>query len=122
MVHLWQKIDQKLRLRAIVRRITVNTEETQQAIDQVIDGGPYVGLLFALLPPARKAKTVAFILFQRSGVEDADDVITYAHGFDAFSLRSCRLPIKRVNVLQNREHARVFHTIADHPRKMLRRE
>ena len=55
-VHFGQQINQELWLRSVVRGVTVDVEETQQAIDEVVDGGPDIGLLLALLRPARRQR------------------------------------------------------------------
>ena len=36
-VHLWQHVDQKLRLRAIMRRVAIDFEKNGQAVDQVVN-------------------------------------------------------------------------------------
>src|SRR5262249_14894461 len=43
-VALGQQVDEELGLRPVVRRVLIDIEEAEQAIDQVVDGGDEVGL------------------------------------------------------------------------------
>src|SRR5271170_998974 len=53
-VNLRQHVDQKLWLRTVVWRITVDLEESGQAVDEVVDGGREVGAAIATAPLVEK--------------------------------------------------------------------
>ena len=42
-IDFWHQVDQKARLRRIMRRILVDAEKTHQAVDQVIERGTEIG-------------------------------------------------------------------------------
>ena len=106
--YLGQHIDQKFRLRAVVRRVAVDLEETREAVHQVIDGGCEVRSVIAATPLV-ETQAVALVFLQRRGVEDANHVIIYAHRLHRIGAFSCRPPIKSVDILQHGENLRVRH-------------
>ena len=99
------QVHQKFRLRAVVRRIAVDIEKAQQAVNQVVDGGREVGAFFLGASPAAEVKTVVLVFFQRRGVENADYVVAHAYGFDSFLRFAGGAPVERIHILQHGEHA-----------------
>ena len=104
-VDLRHQVHQKLRLRAVVRRIAVDVEEAQQAVDQVVDGGREVGTFLLGASPAAEVKTIVLVFFQRRGIEYADHIIADAHRFHPFMPFARGAPVERIHVLQNGDDA-----------------
>src|SRR5712692_1388047 len=112
-----QHVDQKLGLRSIVRRIAVDLEEAGKTVDQVIDRGCKIRSAVAAAPLV-KAQPVTLVFFERRGVEDAQDVVIDAHGFYLVGGFARRAPVKRVDVLQDREDFCARHLLVQQPRKV----
>ena len=116
-VHFRQHVDQKLGLRAVVRRVAVDLEEAGQAVDQVVDGGREVGTVVAAAPLIEK-QAVALVFFQRRGIEDAEDVVVDADGFDFVGALSGGAPVERVDILQHGEDSCFGHLLLQNSRQM----
>src|SRR6185312_9008223 len=74
-VNFRHQVHQELGLGAVVRRIAVDAEKAQQAVDQVVDGGDEVGTFLFGASPAAEVKAVVLVLFQGRGIEYADYVL-----------------------------------------------
>ena len=118
-MNLRQHVDQKLRLRAVVRRIAVDLEKAGQAVDQVVDGGREVGTAVAAAPLIEK-QAVAFVFLERRGIEDAQDVIIHAHCVDLVDALTRGAPIQCVDILQHGEDFGVGHLLVQNARQMSR--
>src|SRR5712671_5908110 len=101
---LRQHIDEKFRLRAVVRRITVDLEKSSEAIDQVVDGWREIGTRIAAAPLV-EAQAVALIFFERRGIEDTDHILVNAYGINLVDSFASSSPIERINILQDSENS-----------------
>ncbi len=52
------------------------------------------------LAPALKATAIALIFFQRSGIEDTENIVADAHGLDPGSGLFLGLPVEGIDILQ----------------------
>src|SRR4029077_14841088 len=118
-MHLRQHVNEKLGLRAIVRRVTVDLEKAGQAVNQVVNGWGEVGTGVAAAPLVEE-QAVAFILLEWRGIEDAQDVVIDAHGVDLVGTLPRGTPVQRVDILQYGENFGARHFLAQHVRKMSR--
>ena len=100
-VDFGHRIDQKLRLRRVVRRILIDAKETNQTLDEVIERGAQIGAAVVVAPPAFEIEAVVLIFFKRSGVERAEDAIADFDGLDALTGLTGSAPVKSVDILQN---------------------
>ena len=108
------QVHQKFRLRAVVRRVAVDFEKAQQAVDQVVDRGREVGTFLLGASPAAQVQTVVLVFLQRRGIENADHVIVHAHGFHPLMPLAGGAPVERVHILQDGEHALFRQALAQH--------
>src|ERR1700722_10048839 len=97
-VHFWQQVHQIAGLRAIVRRISVDLQKRRQAADQVVKGGCEIGVAVKVSPAVEK-KAIAFIFFQRRGVEDTQHMVADTNRFHSIPAFAGCAPVKSVHIL-----------------------
>ena len=112
-----QHVDQKFRLGGIVRRIAVDFEEAGQAVNQVINRRSKVRAGVAA-SPLIQTQTIAFVFFQRGGVEHAQHIVVDAYGFDFVYSLACGAPVKRVHILQYGKYFDAGHLVAQRLRQV----
>src|SRR5579863_489009 len=97
-MHFWQHVDQKLWLRAIVRRVAVDFEEAGQAVNQVIDRGCVVGTILTAAPLVEK-QTIAFVLLKWGSIENAQNIVLHPYCFYLLGPFTRCAPIQSIDVL-----------------------
>ena len=102
-INLRHVIDEEPGLRGVVRRILVDSEETDHAVDQVVECGTEVGSLVAITAPTVEAEAVVFVFLEGRRVEDAENIFSDLDGFDVVAIFSGGAPVEGVDVLQDSE-------------------